>query len=115
MNLSDEAMLKQLGYTATKGTMKKIERVMEHTPGIAHIKKHILQLNDALKVHDSFVAISNSEDYFKIKNEARTPEERVEVDRKIAQWAQKYKVLLKKVEPKDTYYILGHKIPETAL
>ncbi len=110
--LSEEALLKQLGYTVTNGTMRKIEKVLENTPGIAHIKKHMIQLNDALKLHDSFVAISNSEDYFKIKNEAKSEEEREEVRNKIEKWGEKYKVTLKKVEGKDTYYILGHKLKE---
>ncbi|OQX74749.1 MAG: hypothetical protein B6D59_01565 [Campylobacteraceae bacterium 4484_4] len=110
--LSDEALLKQLGYTVTNGTMRKIEKVIENTPGIAHIKKHLLQLNDALRAHDSFVAISNSEDYFKIKNEAKNEEERNEVNRKVEKWGEKYKISLKKVEGKETYYILGHKLKE---
>lgn len=102
-NLTDEALLTQLGYTPTSGTEEKLKLIIQKTKGYEDIKKHLLALHDNLRAHDSFVALSSSHDYFKIKNEKASKE----ADAYIHKWADKYKVNLQKVEGKETYYITG--------
>jgi hypothetical protein len=102
-NLSDEALLTQLGYTPTTGTQEKLKLIIQKTEGYEDIKKHLLALHDNLKHHNSFVALSSSHDFFKIKNEDGSQE----AEEYIQKWASKYRVNLQKVEGKETYYIIG--------
>ncbi len=102
-NLTDEALLTQLGYQPNDGTQEKLKLIIKKTKGYDDIKKHLLALNDNLKPHDSFVALSSSHDFFKIKNENASKE----AEEYIHKWAEKYKVNLLKVAGKETYYITG--------
>ncbi len=105
-NLTDEALLTQLGYTPTSGAQEKLKLIIEKTKGYEDIKKHLLALHDNLRHHDSFVTLSSSQDFFKIKNENKSEE----ADVYIHKWAEKYKVNLEKVAGKETYYITGQEI-----
>ena len=102
-----DAMLTQLGYKPNDALMQQLEKIEENTNGYEKIQKHIMDLHDSLKVVDSFVALSNSNDYFKIKVEAISPELAQEAHEKIAHFSKKYKVKLKKLENNKTYYIEG--------
>ena len=75
--MNNEAMLKQLGYTPNEALLNQLERIINNTKSFDKIQKHIFDLNEHLKVDDSHVAMSNSEDYFKIKIEAPSPERTV--------------------------------------
>ncbi len=107
VSVLDETLLVQFGYQVSDNSKAQIRRIIENTKGFEHIGKHILALNDNLKPYDSYVTLSSTKDYFKIKNEGKNPEEIEEVNRIIQKWADKYKVKLQKVEGKETYYILG--------
>lgn len=102
-----DAMLTQLGYKPNNALMSQLERIEENTSGYEKIQKHIMDLHNALKVDGSFVALSNSEDYFKIKVEAVSPELAQEAHEKIEHFSNKFKVKVKKLENKETYYIQG--------
>jgi len=105
--MNNEAMLKQLGYTPNEALLSQIERIVNNTKSFDKIQKHILDLHEHLKVDDSYVAMSNSEDYFKIKIEAPSPERVQEAMEKVNHFADKYKVTLKQVDGKNTFYIVG--------
>jgi acetolactate synthase small subunit len=105
--MNNEAMLKQLGYTPNEALLSQIERIVNNTKSFDKIQKHILDLHEHLKVDDSYVAMSNSEDYFKIKIEAPSPERVEEAMEKVDHFADKYKVALKQVDGKNTFYIVG--------
>jgi acetolactate synthase small subunit len=105
--MNNEAMLKQLGYTPNEALLSQIERIVNNTKSFDKIQKHILDLHEHLKVDDSYVAMSNSEDYFKIKIEAPSPERVQEAMEKVDHFADKYKVALKQVDGKNTFYIVG--------
>jgi acetolactate synthase small subunit len=105
--MNNEAMLKQLGYAPNDALLSQLERIVSNTKSFEKIQKHMLDLHEHLKVDDSHVAMSNSEDYFKIKIEAPSPELAAEAIEKINHFADKYKVALKQVEGKNTFYILG--------
>ena len=105
--MNNEAMLKQLGYAPNEALLEQFDRIVSNTRSFDKIQKHILDLHEHLKVDNSHVAMSNSKDYFKIKIEAPSPERTDEAIEKVDHFADKYKVALKRIEGKNTYYILG--------
>jgi acetolactate synthase small subunit len=105
--MNKEAILKQLGYIPNEALLSQFDRIVNNTKSFDKIQKHILDLNEHLKVDDSHVTMSNSEDYFKIKIEAPSPERTEEAMEKVHHFADKYKVALKQVAGKNTFYILG--------
>jgi len=107
--MEKQAILTQLGYSVTPKSEAQLECVINNTVGFEHIGKHLLSLHDALKVHNSFVALSSTKEYFKIKNEATSSDLIAEVNEIISKWAAKYKVTLEKVLNKNTYYVIGYK------
>jgi len=109
-NLSDEALLRQLGYPESHGIVGKLENIISKTDGYEDIKRHLLALHDNLKQHNAFVAISSSEDFFKIKN----LENSKDATDYIHKWAHKYNVNLLKVAGKETYYITGKALASTS-
>lgn len=102
-----EAILNQLGYTPNEALREQLKRIEANTAGYEKIIKHILDLHEALKTDESYVALSNSNDYFKIKIDATSEMSAANALEKINHFADKYKVELQKVEGKPTYYILG--------
>ncbi|WP_457749744.1 hypothetical protein [Sulfurimonas sp.] len=106
--MQNDAMLTQLGYVPNEALIKQIERIQKNTHGYEKIEKHILDLNDHLKVNNAYVALSNSKDYFKIKVESPTPELAEEAHEKIRHFSEKFKVKIEKLPKKETYYILGY-------
>lgn len=106
--LDSEAVLKQLGYSPNEALMEQVGRIEANTHAYEKIQKHMLELHEQLKVDDSYVALSNSNDYFKIKVEAPSEERKAEAMETIRHFGEKYKVALEKLPGKDTYYILGY-------
>jgi len=100
-------MLIQLGYTPNTALEEQFKKIVENTVGYEKIEKHIMDLHDHLKVDGSFVAMSNSEDYLKIKIDAQSSELAKEAHEKIERFSEKFKVTLKKLDNKETYYIIG--------
>ncbi|QSZ42407.1 hypothetical protein GJV85_09905 [Sulfurimonas aquatica] len=103
------AMLRQLGYAPNDALEKQLEAIEMNTPGYEKIQKHIMDLHDHLKVDGSFVALSNSCDCFKIKVEAPSPELALDAHQKIEHFSSKFKIDIKKLDNKETYYISGFK------
>jgi len=102
-----ENILIQLNYPVNEATTKQLENIANNTEGFFEFAKHIFSLNDELKKVDATVAMSNSKDYLKLKSNSKDENEIKEFEDIINKWSQKYKVDLKKVENKNTYYILG--------
>ena len=105
--MQKEAMLTQLGYVPNNALVQQLQRIEENTAGYEKIQKHIMDLHDHLKVDGSYIAMSNSNDFFKIKVEAPSPEIAQEAHEKIRHFSEKYKVAVNKLDNKNTYYILG--------
>ena len=82
-----------------------MKRYKKNTDGFEHLRKHLVALNDHLKLHDSFVALSSSHDYFKIKNSATDDADIAVVDEMILNWAKKYRAKIERVDGKHTYYL----------
>ncbi len=102
-----DAMLTQLGYAPNSALLSQLEKIENNTVGYDKIQKHIMDLHDHLKVDGSYVALSNSNNYFKIKVEAPSSESAIEAHKKIEHFSEKFKVKVNKLDNKETYYILG--------
>ncbi|MFV0481131.1 MAG: hypothetical protein ACK5LP_04030 [Campylobacteraceae bacterium] len=107
MTISNEAFLTGLGYTPTDALLTQLETIEESTKNFEQISKHILNLNEQLKPYNSFVALSNTNNYVKIKNQAKDGFV-MEVNNIIESWASKYKIDLEKVPNKEPFYIKGY-------
>lgn len=103
----NEAILRQLDYIPNEALNEQMKRIIDNTTAFEKIEKHMMELHKQLKVDGSYIAMSNSEDFFKIKIEAPSPELTEEAHEKIKHWSDKYKVKTTKVDKKDTYYIEG--------
>lgn len=108
LDLTPEALLAQLGYTKTEQTLKQINNIIGNTKGFENFSQHIPSFNDALAVEKGFIAMSNSEDHLKIKCEEDLSADNLSAFTSLVQhWANKYKLELKQVHDKNTYYIIG--------
>ena len=97
------ALLNQLGYNENDATAAQVKRILNNCDGLN--LSSIITLNDHLKPLGGFVAMSSSEDVFKIKNAGKTPD----ALNVIENWAEKNKINIKKVN-ETTHYILGKNI-----
>jgi hypothetical protein len=102
-----DAMLIQLGYAPNDALLKQLENIEKNTLGYEKIQKHIMDLHDHLRVNSAYVALSNSNNYFKIKIDSPTPELALEAHEKVQHFSEKFKVAIKKLQNKETYYIEG--------
>ena len=98
------ALLNQLGYNENDATIAQVKRILNNCDGLN--LNSIVTLNDHLKPLGSFVAMSGSEDVFKIKNAGKTPGAQSDALNVIENWAGKNKVNIKKIN-ETTHYILG--------
>lgn len=110
LDLTPEALLAQLGYTKTEHTLKQINDIIANTKNFDAFSQHIPSFNDALAVKKGYIAMSNSEDHLKIKcNEDISADNLSAFTNLVQDWADKYKLDLKQVDNKNTYYIIGQK------
>ena len=108
IELSPEALLTQLGYSASDKSVEQIKKTIANTKGFENFSKHILALHDELAHIKGVVALSNSKDVFKIKGSVDTSKEiQEEFHELIKHWSEKYKITIEQVGKKPTYYILG--------
>ncbi|MDR0407376.1 MAG: hypothetical protein LBH45_00410 [Campylobacteraceae bacterium] len=107
MVMTKEAFLTQLGYSITDALLAQLEKVRNNTSKFDQISNHIIALNDNLKHYNSFIALSSSHDFLKIKNQSNS-ELITRVNELINNWAKKYKIELEKVQGKETFYIRGY-------
>ena len=95
------ALLNQLGYNENDATTAQVKRILNNCDGLNLAS--VITLNDHLKPFGGFVAMSGSEDVFKIKS---TQEMKENVLNVIENWAEKNKMNIKKIN-ETTHYILG--------
>jgi len=108
IDLTPEVLLSQLGYSKTEQSIEQMKKVIDNTNNFEKFSNHILSLHDNLAPLKGFVAMSNSHNNLKIKGTQDTSEEMAQAfTDKVEKWAKKYKVEIKKVAQKPTYYIIG--------
>ncbi len=105
--MQKEATLNQLGYIPNEALLNQLEKIQKNTNEYEKIEKHIMDLHEHLKVDGSYVAMSNSKDYFKIKIEAFSQELEEEAHEKIRRFSEKFKIKVEQLKNKKTYYIIG--------
>ncbi len=105
---ANEALLTQLGYNTNGGTREKIKKIIKNTRGFENIQRRILNLSNMLKPYKSYITLSNSEDFLKIKFDSLSSAMHIDEAKNIIhKWADKYNIELKKAEAKEIYYIVG--------
>jgi hypothetical protein len=110
LELTPEALLAQLGYPKTEQTLNQMNSIIENTKEFSKFSQHLPSFNDALAVEKGFIAMSNTEDHLKIKCDEDSNADNLSAFKTLVDhWADKYKLELKKVPNKNTYYIIGHK------
>jgi hypothetical protein len=108
LELSAEALLVQLGYHTSTQMIQQMNDIVANTEGIERFMPHIPSFNDALAVEKGFVAMSNSDKYLKIKCDVDVSADNLTGFHELLEhWEEKYKLNLKKVKNKNTYYLLG--------
>lgn len=108
LDLTAEALLVQLGYHATEQTLQQMTDIIANTKNFEKFSAHIPSFNDALAVEKGFIAMSNSEKYLKIKcNEDISADNLSAFISLVEHWGEKYKLDLKQVGNKNTYYLIG--------
>lgn len=105
--MTHDAVLNQLGLLPNAALLVQLDNIEKNTHEYKKIIKHILDLHESLKTSESYVALSNSEDYFKIKIDTTSDVAKADAMEKINHFCEKYKVETQKVDGKETYYILG--------
>ena len=108
LEITPEVLISQLGYTKNEHTLTQVEAIIDNTKGFEKFAKHIISLNDTLKHMKAYVAMSNSENYLKVKcDENDAPEILEEFHSTVEHFSDKYKVKFQKVDGKEVYYMLG--------
>lgn len=105
--MNEEKILLALGYSVNDGTINKLRNILSKSDLNESEIDKILALNEKIDMYDSNVMMSNSHDYFKIKIQSSDPKEIEAANEIINAWAKKHKILIKKLENKETYYIIS--------
>ena len=108
LDITPEVLVSQLGFGHSDSIMDQTTKAIQNTKGFDKFSKHIISLNDKLKHMNAYVALSNSEAYFKIKCDSTDSSEIIEeFTAELDHWKSKYDVDLQKVDNKNVYYIIG--------
>lgn len=108
--MSEDGILLALGYSVNDATVAQLRGILSKCDFEDNELDRIVGLNDKLKIYGAHVAMSNSNPYFKIKNDATNEERKTAVEDIISVWSEKFKLKLQKVAGKETYYVLGRQI-----
>ena len=92
LELTPEALLSQFGYPKSEQTLKQMENIINNTNQFNSFSQHLLSLSDNLAHLKGYIAMSNSENYLKIKRgEELSSEIAKEYEKTVISWADKYK------------------------
>lgn len=105
--MNEEGILVSLGYSVNDSTIAQLRGILSKCDFEDNELEKIILLNDKLEKFSAYIAMSNSNPYFKIKNEDKAEDVVKAVREAIFEWSEKYKLGLEKVEGKETYYIVG--------
>lgn len=111
LEVTPEVIVAQLDLGHGESTLNQAATAIKNTKDFDKFAKHIISLNDKLKHMHAYIALSNSEPYFKIKCDTANDSEQIikEFTDEINHFSEKYHVELKKVQNKDVYYIIGRR------
>ncbi|QOG11695.1 hypothetical protein [Arcobacter sp. FWKO B] len=110
IEITPEVLATQLGYSINDATLSQAKSIIENTKNFDKFSKHLLSLHDSLAHISSYVAMSNTNNYLKIKcDESNSAEFVKEFDEIVEHFSNKYNVEVQKVANKNVYYIIGTK------
>ncbi len=108
LDVTTDVLISQLGYTNNEQTQQQAIKIIENTKDFDKFAKHIISFNDQLKKINSFIAISNSKPYLKIKCGNSDATKIVEeFHKEVEHFKTKYNLDIEQIPNKDVYYILG--------
>lgn len=107
LEVTPEVLVTQLNLGHGDATLKQTQTAIANTKNFEKFSKHIISLNDKLKHMNAYIALSNTNPYFKIKCDNTEKEILKEFTDELNHWSEKYEVSLQKVDNKDVYYIIG--------
>jgi hypothetical protein len=108
LDITPEVLISQLSLGHSKSVLTQTINAINNTTDFSKFSKHIISLNDKLKHTNSYIALSNSKQYFKIKCDQQDNNEVIkEFEDELNHWSSKYNVTLEKVQNKNVYYIVG--------
>lgn len=107
--MNEEGILTALGYSVNDSTINQLRGILSKCDFEDNELEKIVMLNDKLRVYEgvAYIAMSNSNDYFKIKIVADDAKLEAVIKEEILAWSNKYKLNLEKVVGKETYYVTG--------
>ncbi|MCK9161751.1 MAG: hypothetical protein GX118_08690 [Arcobacter butzleri] len=110
IEITPEVLATQLGYSVSDATINQAKAIIENTKGFDKFSKHVLTLIDSLAHINAYVAMSNSNNYLKVKIQPNDSMEIMDKFKEILEhFSNKYNIVLQKVDNKDVYYIIGIK------
>ena len=109
LEITPEVLIKQLELGNTEAILEQTKKAIKNTKNFDLFSKHLISLNDKLKHMNSYISLSNSKPYFKIKCDSKNDTQEIidEFTQEVKHFADKYHLILEKVDNKDVYYILG--------
>lgn len=105
--MNEDGILTALKYSVNASTIAQLRAILSKCDFDENELHRIVTLNDKLAIYGAYIAMSNSNDCFKIKNEAKSDDAKNAVRELILSWSDKYKLKLEKIDTKETYYIVG--------
>jgi len=110
IDVTPEVILSQLGIAKSPSALAQAQKAIDNTKDFNKFAKHIFHLNDELKPLKAYVALSNSQNYFKIKcDQTDSPKVIEEFHDIIEKFSNKFNVKMEQVQNKEVFYILGIK------
>jgi len=112
LEITPEVIIKQLELGDSQSIKNQVDEAILNTKNFQMFSKHIISLNDKLKHMNSYIALSNSKPYFKIKCDVSNDSKEIvdEFITEVEHFADKYHISLEKVDGKEVYYILGRDV-----
>ena len=108
LDITPEVLISQLGLGNSDSVLAQTQKAIQNTKNFDKFSKHIISLNDKFKHMNSYISLSNSKPYLKIKCDPANNDEIIEeFTTQLKHWSDKYHVTLEKVDNKNVYYILG--------
>lgn len=100
-------VLVSLGYNPNDALKEQVRRCIEDAGLSVPDLDKIAALHEDIQVFKGYVALSNSEDVFKVKCEATDPTMLKDFNITVYNWSQENGFKVKKLDGKEVYYITG--------
>lgn len=100
-------ILTSLGYTPNDALKAQVKRCVEDAGLSVPDLDKIAELHESVRAFGGYVALSNSEDVFKVKCETSDAKAVKEFNLAVHQWGEDNAFKVKKLDGKEVFYITG--------